>query len=135
MLAALLSQEGPVGSLALTFTNSATSGQRFGVSAGTTVTLALYESANAKTWTKVGDDIVVAPGGVSQVSAVSKKPYLSIRACGGGSVRCDISHRGMPFTGQITLGLHGKRGLSKDYSGNSASTAFAHEPAPATWPE
>ena len=141
-LGAILWAEQPIGTLSLIFKNLVQPGKRYGVETGHAVTLEVVESPDGKVWTLItpvtNGGVALASGGEVALTIRTHKRYIGIRgssAVGGGYVRLDIMQRGLPFNGQVDVGMFGKRDLSKDYVGNYASPAFLAEPAKPKWPE
>lgn len=138
-IGAILNLDGAVGPLSFQFQDIISKGVKYtGGLVASGATIRLLESDDAKTWTQVGGDITLSAGGEKPVSVISQKNFVAISGStpGGGYIRADIAHRGEPFRGQVTVGITpGKRGLGKDYVGETATADFIAEPAIPTWPE
>lgn len=116
--AALLTAFGPLGAVSFNFLNVITPGGRSnGVEPGQTCTVGIWESADKKTFTQIGTNIVLKPGGEESIKVLTRKRFIMLRGSApkSGVVRLDIFQRGVPFRGQIGIDIFGKRGLSKDY--------------------
>ncbi len=116
--AALLTVFGPIGVVSFNFLNVITPGGRSnGVEPGQTCTVGIWESNDKKVFTQIGTNIVLKPGGEDSIKVLSRKKFIMLRGSApkSGIVRLDIFQRGVPFRGQISIDIFGKRGLTKDY--------------------
>lgn len=124
--AALLTVFGPIGAVSFNFLNVITPGGRSnGVEPGQTCTVGIWESNDKKVFTQIGTNYTIKPGGEESVKILTRKKFIMIRGSApkSGIVRLDIFQRGVPFKGQISIDIFGKRGLSKDYLAPSTFTA------------
>ena len=138
-IGAILNLEGSPGPLNFSIQDIIAKGPKYtGDLVASGATIRILESADGEVWTRVGSEITLNPGGEKMVNIISQKPWVAIsgRSAAGGYVRVDIAHRGEPFRGQVTIGKNiGKRGLGKDFTGETATALLTAEPAVPTYPE